>query len=74
MGRKSIKENKNIYFTSREACGMTREAAAEALEHISADRIEKIESGALSAHPEDVMLMAKAYNKPELCNYFCTRT
>ena len=42
--KKSIKENKNIYFTSREECNMTREAAAEALVHISADRIEKIEN------------------------------
>ena len=45
MGRKSTKENKNIYQISREAVSLTREAASELLEYISADRIEKIESG-----------------------------
>ena len=43
MGRKSTKENKTIYQTSREALGYTRDAAAEKLEFVSADRIEKIE-------------------------------
>ena len=44
MGRKSTKENKNIYQTSREAMDYTRETAAEKLGFISADRIEKIEN------------------------------
>ena len=44
MGRKSTKENKNVYQTSRESLGLTRESAAEKLEFLSADRIEKIES------------------------------
>ncbi len=41
MGRKSTKQNKNIYQTSREAVNLTREGAAELLEFISSDRIEK---------------------------------
>ena len=41
-------------------------------ELLSESRIEKIENGTLNAHPEDVILMADVYNKPELCNYFCT--
>ena len=44
MGRRSTKENKNIYQLSREEADLTREAAAEALGFISADRIEKIEN------------------------------
>ena len=44
MGRKSTKENKNIYQTSRESMNYSREAAAEKLGFISSDRIEKIES------------------------------
>ena len=44
MGRKSTKDNKNVYQLSREELGLTREAAAELLEYISADRIEKIEN------------------------------
>ena len=44
MGRKSTKENKNIYQISRENAELTRDAAAEQLEFISSDRIEKIEN------------------------------
>lgn len=43
MGRKSTKENKNIYQVSREAASLTRETAAEQLVFVSSDRIEKIE-------------------------------
>ena len=42
MGKKSIKENKNIYQKSREALDLTREKAADLLEFKSDDRIEKI--------------------------------
>ncbi|MCR4650934.1 MAG: helix-turn-helix transcriptional regulator [Lachnospiraceae bacterium] len=73
MGKKSVKENKNIYQKAREDIDMTRAAVEDATEGIlSASRIEKIENGSLNAHPEDVIRMAKVYNKPELCNYFCT--
>ena len=72
MGRRSVKENKNIYQTSREAMGYTREEAAEKLVYISADRIEKIESGKLSAHPEEVMTMASVYKNVMLNNYYCS--
>lgn len=73
MGKKSIKENKNVYQQARDALNMTRAAVADSTDGIlSESRIEKIENGTLNAHPEDVMLMAKVYNKPELCNYFCT--
>ena len=52
MGRKSIKENKNIYQISRENMNYTREAAAEKLGFISSDRIEKIENERTLPHPE----------------------
>ena len=45
MGKRSVKENKNIYQISREEAALTRERAAEQMECISSDRIEKIESG-----------------------------
>ena len=32
MGRKSTKENKNVYQTSRESLGLTRESAAVKLQ------------------------------------------
>lgn len=72
MGRKSTKENKNIYQISRENMGYTRDAAAEQLGFISADRIEKIENEKTVPHPEEVLAMADGYKNPSLCNYFCS--
>lgn len=72
MGRKSTRENKNIYQTSREAATLTREGAAELLEFISADRIEKIESEKSLPHPDEILAMADCYKNPSLCNYYCS--
>jgi len=72
MGRKSTKENKNIYQTSREALGFTREAAAEQLQFLSSDRIEKIESEKSLPHPDEILAMADCYKNPSLCNYYCS--
>lgn len=73
MGRKSTKENKNIYQISRENMGYSREAASEQLGFVSADRIEKIESEKTMPHPEEVLAMADSYKNPSLCNYFCSK-
>lgn len=72
MGRKSTKENKNIYQLSREEAGFTREAASENLKFISADRIEKIESEKSLPHPDEILAMADCYKNPSLCNYYCS--
>lgn len=72
MGRKSIRENKNIYQISRENVNLTREAAAEQLEFISSDRIEKIESEKSVPHPDEILAMAACYKNPSLCNYYCS--
>lgn len=72
MGRKSTKENKNIYQTSREDAGFTRENAAEKLVFLSADRIEKIESEKSLPHPDEILAMADCYKNPSLCNYYCS--
>lgn len=72
MGRKSTRENKNIYQLSRENANLTREAASEKMEYISADRIEKIESEKSVPHPEEILSMAQCYKNPALCNYFCS--
>lgn len=72
MGRRSTKENKNIYQLSREEAALTREGAAEALGFISADRIEKIENEKSMAHPDEILAMADCYKKPTLCNYYCS--
>ena len=72
MGKRSVKENKNIYQLSREAKELSREAASELLEYISPERIEKIESGKSMPHPDEVLTMEEQYENPELCNYYCT--
>ena len=72
MGRRSVKDNKNIYQQSRENMGLSREAAEEILSFVSADRIEKIESGKSAPHPDEVLAMEQGYENPELSNYYCT--
>ncbi|MBQ8138755.1 MAG: helix-turn-helix transcriptional regulator [Lachnospiraceae bacterium] len=72
MGKKSVRENKNEYQLARENLNLTREAASEIMKYVSDDRIEKIESEKSLPHPDEIMLMAKAYKAPHLCNYFCS--
>ena len=71
MGRKSTKENKSIYQEYREENGLTRAKAAEIMS-FSESSLEKIESGKQLANPDDIVLMADAYRKPELCNHYCS--
>ena len=71
MGKRSTRENKNIYQLSREEQGLTREAASERMVYISPERIEKIESERSMPHPDEVLLMSDQYKHPSLCNYYC---
>lgn len=71
MARVSTKENKNIYHTTRENLRLTRETASELLETIPPERIEKIENERSLPHPDEVLVMAEKYKKPDLCNYYC---
>jgi Helix-turn-helix. len=70
MGRKSIKEDKNIYFQIREGLGWTRQKASDNLHDISEDRLERIENGTIP-RPDEVKKMVDVYKKPELFNYYC---
>ena len=72
MGKKSSKENKNIYHLSREEAGLSREKASEAMVFVSPERIEKIESEKSLPHPDEVLAMSKCYKKVQLCNYYCS--
>ena len=72
MGKRSVKENKNIYQISRENRNLTRDAASELLVFLSPERIEKIESGKVLPHPDEVLAMESGYRDPELCNWYCT--
>ena len=73
MPRRSTKENKTAYQISRERVGLTREAAAERIEFLSAARIEKIENERSELHPEEVLATAEAYGDPMLRNVYCTQ-
>ncbi|MDD6042888.1 MAG: helix-turn-helix transcriptional regulator [Eubacteriaceae bacterium] len=73
MGRASVKENKNLYQTTREELGLSREKASEQLQAILPDRIEKIENERSLPHPEEVLIMAQGYKAPQLCNYYCAK-
>lgn len=72
MGKRSVKENKNIYQICREELELTRDKASEMLKYISPDRIEKIESEKSLPHPDEILIMADCYKKPNLCNYYCS--
>ena len=72
MGRASTKENKNLYFTTREGSGLTRDEASDLLEVIPPERIEKIENERSLPHPDEVLVMSQKYKKPSLCNYYCS--
>lgn len=72
MGRKSVRENKNIYQTSRENMDLTRDEAGALMPGVSSDRIEKIESGKSLPHPDEILAMSECYRTPELCNYYCS--
>ena len=73
MGKKSIREDKNIFQLAREEAGLTRAQASEKHVFVSESRIEKYESGKSEVHPEEVLAMARAYKKPMLCNYYCSQ-
>lgn len=72
MGKRSVRENKNVYQLAREAEQLTREAAAEKMVFVSDDRIEKIETGKSLPHPDEVIAMAECYRYPKLLNLYCT--
>lgn len=72
MARASTKQNKNIYHTTREELGLTRESASELLELLSPERIEKIENERTAPRPDEVLLMAEKYKAPTLCNHYCS--
>lgn len=68
-------KNNNYYRQCREELSPkpSREAAAERIGNgMTEDILEKIETGIRNPRPEEILDMAKAYNHPELCNYYCT--
>ncbi len=71
MGRRSTKEDKNIYQTTRENLNLSRAQACELLQSISESRLFRIENGETNPYPEEIYAMANTYKTPSLCNYYC---
>lgn len=79
MGKVSIKANKSIYQETREELGWSREKAADVVLEIDNGRysfldkyrLVKIEDESVKIQPEDIVALSKAYNRPELRNYYC---
>ena len=71
MARASTKQDKTVYQLRREELGLSRDKASELLVSIPPERIERIESGKYTAHPDEVIVMAEKYQAPHLCNYYC---
>lgn len=65
-------ENKTPYQERREQLGLSREKAAQMLDGISYERLYNIEHGKTMPTPEDILIMADAYEDPALCNTFCS--
>lgn len=65
-------KDNNKYYQLRKECGLSREAAVRDLfdYKISTDRLFRIEDGKTPT-PEEICIMAAAYNSPELKNYYC---
>lgn len=79
MGKVSIRENKTVYQIARDELGYSRAKVEDILidlengrySYLKENKIVKIEDGTAAIQPEDVVAMSKAYNKPELRNYYC---
>ena len=78
MGKKSTLSAGNVFYEARMAAASwndklnSREGAAENT-GLDRTRLAYIELGTISPHPEEVLILADAYNAPELHNYFCSR-
>lgn len=74
MGKTSTKENKSIYQLAREEKELSRMQAADLMYEygVTDYRLVRLEGGETTIQPLDVLAMSKAYNKPELRNYYCT--
>lgn len=78
MGKKATKTLDNMYYIARMAAAQScddftsREKTAEVL-GIDRTRLARIELETILPYPEEVLLMSKAYNAPELLNSFCAR-
>ena len=67
-----MNKEKNIYVEARKQSNLTQAKASEAMQTISEDRLARLETEKITMTPNDVLEMANAYKRPDLCNYYCT--
>lgn len=78
MGKKATKAADNMYYLARCEAALTneelnsREGAAEII-GIDRTRLARIELDTVNPYPEEVLLMSRTYNTPELCNSYCAK-
>lgn len=71
MGRPSSNPDKLPFQIKREDLGLSREQAVKDIDGMTYDRLEGIENRRIMATPEDILMLAKRYNDPSLCNAYC---
>lgn len=77
MGRRATKASDNIFYQARvEAMEKNQEFSsrekASDLIGIDRTRLARIELSEVIPYQEEVKMIAQAYDKPELCNQYCT--
>lgn len=76
MSKFATKAGENVFCQARYNAAKfndrlySREGAAESI-GLDRTRLARIELGSTVPYPEEVLLMADAYNAPELKNHFC---
>ena len=66
-----------IYKRLRNELKMSRDEVCDyisdnELGYLAPERLERIENGKFSIHPEEVMLLSKVYKAPSVCNHYCS--
>lgn len=78
MPKKATKAADNVLYQARMEAAKwndklsSREGAAE-VTGLDRTRIAYMELGTVTPYPEEILVLADAYNAPELMNYFCSR-
>ena len=76
MARNATKAANNVFYLARKEAEKlndrlgSREGAEEET-GIDRTRLARIEGGVLVPYPEEVWMMAQAYQAPQLCNHYC---
>ena len=77
MPKMATKAADNVFYKARIAAASwndrlgSREGASD-ITGIDRTRLANIELATINPHPEEVVMMADAYNAPELQNHFCS--